>query len=63
MIESVADRITKRMKELGIKQVDLINKKVASKGTISLWLSGGSIPSGDRLVKLSNELKVDAPFY
>ena len=54
MIESVADRIDKRMKELKIKQVDLINKKVASKGTISLWLSGGSIPSGDRLVKLSN---------
>lgn len=60
MIESVADRITKRMKELGIKQVDLINKKVASKGTISLWLSGGAVPSGERLVKLSNELNVDA---
>ena len=60
MIESVADRIDKRMKELKIKQIDLINKKVASKGTISLWLSGGSVPSGERLVKLSNELKVDA---
>lgn len=60
MIETVADRITKRMKELKIKQVDLINKKVASKGTISLWLSGGAVPSGERLVKLSNELQVDA---
>lgn len=60
MVETVADRIDKRMKELKIKQVDLINKKVASKGTISLWLSGGSVPSGERLVKLSNELKVDA---
>lgn len=60
MIETVADRIDKRMKELKIKQVDLINKKVASKGTISLWLSGGAVPSGERLVKLSNELKVDA---
>ena len=60
MIESVADRITKRMKELGIKQVDLINNRVASKGTISLWLSGGAVPSGERLVKLSNELNVDA---
>lgn len=60
MIETVADRIDKRMKELKIKQVDLIKRKVASKGTISLWLSGGSIPSGERLVKLSNELKVDA---
>ena len=60
MIETVADRISKRMKELKIKQVDLINKKVASKGTISLWLSGSSAPSGERLVKLSNELQVDA---
>ena len=60
MIETVADRISKRMKELKIKQVDLINKKVASKGTISLWLSGSSVPSGERLVKLSNELQVDA---
>lgn len=60
MAETVADRISKRMKELKIKQVDLINKKVASKGTISLWLSGSSIPSGERLVKLSNELQVDA---
>ena len=50
----------KRMDELGIRQVDLINKKVASKGTISLWLSGSSVPSGERLVKLSNELQVDA---
>lgn len=60
MIDTVADRISKRMKELKIKQVDLINKKVASKGTISLWLSGSSVPSGERLVKLSNELQVDA---
>ena len=29
MIETVADRISKRMKELKIKQVDLINKKIA----------------------------------
>ena len=32
MIETIADRIKKRMDELGIKQVHLINKKVASKG-------------------------------
>lgn len=60
MIETIADRIKKRMDELGIRQVDLIKKKVASKGTISLWLSGSSVPSGERLVKLSNELQVDA---
>ncbi len=46
-----------RMGELGIKQVDLINKKVASRGSISLWLSGGAVPSGERLVKLAKELK------
>lgn len=57
MIETVADRIRMRMDELGIKQVDLINKEVASKGSISLWLSGGAVPSKERLVNLAKELK------
>ena len=57
MIETVADRIRKRMDKLGIKQVDLINKHVASKGSISLWLSGGAVPSKERLVNLARELK------
>lgn len=57
MIETAADRIKKRMDELSIKQIDLINKGVASKGSISLWISGGSVPSGERLVKLARELK------
>jgi len=55
--KTVASRIRQRMDELGIKQVDLINKKVASKGTISLWLSGGAEPTRERLVRLSEELK------
>ncbi|WP_049082913.1 S24 family peptidase [Acinetobacter nosocomialis] len=56
MIETIADRIKLRMEELAIKQVDLINKNVASKGSISLWLSGGAVPSGERLIKLAREL-------
>lgn len=55
--ETVADRIKKRMDALKIKQVDLINKKVASKGTISLWLSGGAEPTRGRLVNLAEALK------
>lgn len=55
--ETVADRIKKRMDELKIKQVDLINKNVASKGTISLWLSGGAEPTRERLVRLAEELQ------
>ena len=57
-METVADRIRRRMDELGIKQIDLINKKVASKGSISLWLSGGAVPSKERLVNLAKELLV-----
>lgn len=57
VVETVADRIKNRMAELGIKQVDLINKGVASKGTISLWLSGGAEPTRERLVKLAEQLK------
>lgn len=55
--ETVATRIKQRMNELGLKQVDLINKKVASRGTISLWLSGGAEPTRERLVKLAEILK------
>ena len=57
-METVADRIRRRMDDLGIKQIDLINKKVASKGSISLWLSGGAVPSKERLVNLAKELLV-----
>lgn len=57
MMETTADRISNRMKELGVKQTDLINRKVASKGTISLWLSGGAKPTGDRLLRLAKELR------
>lgn len=56
VVDTVAERIKSRMLELGIKQVDLINKGVASKGSISLWLSGGAVPSRERLVKLAKEL-------
>lgn len=56
-MDSIADRITRRMRELNIRQVDLITKKVASKGAISLWLSGGATPTGDRLVSLAKELQ------
>lgn len=57
VVETVASRIKSRMDELGIKQVDLIKKGVASKGTISLWLSGGAEPTRERLVKLAEQLK------
>lgn len=57
MLETTADRIKRRMDDLSIKQVDLINKGVASKGSISLWISGGAVPSGERLVKLARALK------
>lgn len=56
-MDSIADRITRRMSELKIRQADLIDRKVASKGTISLWLSGGSTPTGDRLLRLAKELR------
>lgn len=56
-METIADRIVNRMNELKIKPKDLDDKKVASKGTISLWMSGGSTPTGDRLLRLAKELK------
>lgn len=58
MADTVADRIKLRMNELNIRQIDLTNKKVASRGTISLWLSGGAVPSKERLVNLANALNI-----
>lgn len=56
-METISDRIVKRMNELKIKPNELVAKKVASKGTISLWMSGGSTPTGDRLLSLAKELQ------
>lgn len=54
----ISDRIASRMRELNIKQVDLIDKYGFSKGTVSKWVSGVNTPNGINLTKLASILKV-----
>ncbi|WP_343316310.1 S24 family peptidase [Acinetobacter soli] len=56
-MSDISDRIALRMRELNIKQVDLINKYNLSKGTVSKWVSGTNTPNGENLTKLAEILK------
>ncbi|MFB2539467.1 LexA family protein [Acinetobacter sp. c3-l95] len=56
-MSDIADRIVKRMKELNLKQIDLVKHTGASKGTVSNWISGVNTPTGERLVLLADMLK------
>lgn len=44
------------MRELNLKQVDLINQLGVSKGTVSKWISGLNIPSSEVLPDLARVL-------
>jgi SOS-response transcriptional repressor LexA len=55
---NITERIIEKMKEHGLKQVDLVNSTKATKGTVSLWVKGQTVPSGENLIKLANALKV-----
>lgn len=55
---NITDRIVATMQQHGIKQVDLVNKAKVSKGTVSLWVKGQTVPSGENLIKLATALGV-----
>lgn len=56
-MNTVQERILFKMKELNLKQTDLIEATGLSKGTVSKWISGINIPSGKSLPLLSKALK------
>lgn len=56
-MSDISDRIASRMRELNIKQVDLIERYGFSKGTVSKWVSGTNTPNGPNLTKLATTLK------
>lgn len=55
---NITERIIEKMKEKGLKQIDLVKATKATKGTVSLWVKGQTVPSGENLIKLANALKV-----
>ncbi|WP_027855570.1 XRE family transcriptional regulator [Marinobacterium litorale] len=53
----ISDRIRRRMNELGLKAVDIVNRTGLTKGTVSQWVNGRTNPSGENLQKLCRVLK------
>ncbi len=54
---SISDRIIQRMKELNIRQVDLVEATGATKGAVSKWVAGTNIPKAEYLPALATVLK------
>ena len=54
-----SEKITARMKALGIKGTDVTSKIGASSGSVSQWKKGTSDPSGKYLLPLAKMLKCD----
>lgn len=55
-MSDIRDRIIKRMRDLNLRQVDLINLLGVSKGTVSKWISGVNVPSSEILPDLAGVL-------
>jgi phage repressor protein C with HTH and peptisase S24 domain len=56
-MQTTSDRISQRMKELGLQHKDLVAATGASKGTVTNWINGVNNPTGNRLVQLAQALK------
>lgn len=56
-MNSVSDRIRKRMTELKVTQADIKRATGAGKATISSWVKGDTKPSGNYATKLASCLK------
>lgn len=55
-MSDIRDRIVKKMRELNLRQIDLINQLGVSKGTVSKWISGLNTPSSEVLPDLARVL-------
>lgn len=56
-MSEINDRIIERMRELKLRQVDLIDATGAKKGTVSKWISGINTPSVEYMPALAQVLK------
>lgn len=56
-MQTTSDRISQRMKELGLQHKDLVVATGASKGTVTNWINGVNNPTNERLIKLAQALK------
>ncbi|WP_151767917.1 XRE family transcriptional regulator [Acinetobacter oleivorans] len=56
-MSEINERILERMRELKLRQVDLIEATGAGKGTVSKWISGINTPSVEYMPALAQVLK------
>lgn len=56
-MDTVSSRIAQRLKELNLKPTNLAADIGASRGTVSMWLSGSTNPTGERLIKTARFLQ------
>ncbi|MER0117339.1 XRE family transcriptional regulator [Acinetobacter baumannii] len=56
-MSEINERIIERMRELKLRQVDLIEATGAKKGTVSKWISGINTPSVEYMPALAQVLK------
>ncbi|MDQ1207241.1 phage repressor protein C with HTH and peptisase S24 domain [Acinetobacter baylyi] len=61
-MENVSDRINKRMKDLGLKQADLMRETGAGRATVSGWINDGNNPSAKYLGPLAKCLKTTSTY-
>lgn len=59
-MQTIADRITQRMAEVGITQADIVRKIGAGRSTVSNWVSGETKPSAEYIAKLAEALKCNS---
>lgn len=56
----IEKRIQQKMRELNLKQVDLVRATKASKSTVHGWVNGITAPKGENLFKLAGLFRVEA---
>lgn len=60
--KDMGKRIKKRLKEMNLRQVDIVKGTGASKGAVSTWINGSSSPQDLYLVRLASLLKT-SPYW
>lgn len=55
-----SDWLAGRLKELDLKQIDLVDATGASKGTVSKWMKGPNVPSRKFVKKLAKVLQMES---
>lgn len=56
-MNTLSDRIASRLNELGLKQIDLAEATKVSKGAVSKWVAGTSVPSSEHIPLIAEKLQ------